>query len=827
MPVGSGADELPILAALQRCSPRLRSKFRRRGGAAGTTGCDDFADDPTCGDSDDDEDFIDTLWAATLECAVALGIPCKAPSAASESGTSVETFDMLPTPRLHWPRDLPAEALPQRLGRPIATANNTPHGARLTPRPLPSSRSDGGYLVGQGSDGFVGGELCSRCLRPVPSLDRVVVHGEPCHRECFRCVVCSVRLGSVFWGGDGATGVNTVYCKQHQPPLEPAPALPPPLPVPSVHAPVHSVEGEGALAPRSVMGAPAPRSQVGAPAPTSHMGVPPPASTAVQSGGVKGSARLPAQPVPQGPRLTATAIAFSHPGGCKPVDAKNQDTYFTAEFDAHNWLFGVLDGHGSENGTLAAEVASAVIKEYCVEHFSDLRTDATAVFNAAFERAHEAVRVALLEADPELVDEQGVPCEQWEEPNRGVRQEAADGGTTATVIALIDGAKLIHAQVGDSSAMLGGVLRPGRKPPWPLTSSPADAGGHSSSSGSGDGGAPSLDREVLGDMAFEELMAEHSATNGAEYERMLASGARGPLVRFVYETPSIDFDEVEHLPSIWRLAEAPASQSTSVGLSVGLSTVQLRPVGQPRSAHTPKPKRKYVLDDKTRDLALADGTMPKNSRGELPAILLTPKLDATFPKMELPQSLAMTRSIGDLYMQTYGVTWRPEVSSIDLASRAESLDGLTLILASDGIWDLWTNREVFPLILRPPEGAATSPAAVVQSFYELSLERGTEFFGSSADNMTGIVVYLSPAATSARTARRPGDLGRPGGLIELPCQPALTPPPTTLVPTSADANASAPASHPPLPEIPKPAATPMAAPAPAPAPMIEEDDVMC
>ena len=34
------------------------------------------------------------------------------------------------------------------------------------------------------------------------------------------------------------------------------------------------------------------------------------------------------------------------------------------------------------------------------------------------------------------------------------------GGTTVTVIALVDGATLLHAQVGDSSALLGGSFLP-------------------------------------------------------------------------------------------------------------------------------------------------------------------------------------------------------------------------------------------------------------------------------------------------------------------------------------------------------------------------------
>ena len=80
-------------------------------------------------------------------------------------------------------------------------------------------------------------------------------------------------------------------------------------------------------------------------------------------------------------------------------------------------------------------------------------------------------------------------------------------------------------------------------------------------------------------------------------------------------------------------------------------------------------------------MAEVHGVPAKNARGELPAILLTPDEDPTYGEME-PQSLAMTRSIGDFYMQTFGVTWRPEVISIDLEEVGDKLENLTLILGT-------------------------------------------------------------------------------------------------------------------------------------------------
>ena len=64
----------------------------------------------------------------------------------------------------------------------------------------------------------------------------------------------------------------------------------------------------------------------------------------------------------------------------------------------------------------------------------------------------------MLKTDSNLKLLEGVPVDEWEDEGGEMRLEAADGGTTATVIALLDGATLVHAQVGDSSALLGGVI---------------------------------------------------------------------------------------------------------------------------------------------------------------------------------------------------------------------------------------------------------------------------------------------------------------------------------------------------------------------------------
>ena len=50
------------------------------------------------------------------------------------------------------------------------------------------------------------------------------------------------------------------------------------------------------------------------------------------------------------------------------MGAKNQDTFFTLRVDDHNAVFGVLDGHGAENGTRVAQAAAEAIKAHVAAH---------------------------------------------------------------------------------------------------------------------------------------------------------------------------------------------------------------------------------------------------------------------------------------------------------------------------------------------------------------------------------------------------------------------------------------------------------------------------
>ena len=404
--------------------------------------------------------------------------------------------------------------------------------------------------------------------------------------------------------------------------------------------------------------------------------------------------------------LSARSEALTHPGGYKPQESLNQDACFVLRLDEHRQAWGVFDGHGSEHGELVARTAAAAIEGYLREHFGRLRDEPEEAFVEAFSLAHSASKRELLLRVPSLVeDSQGALWHEWSDDEGVLHAEAADGGTTATVIALLDGETIIHAQAGDSSALLGGRRRD------------VSEGNEEAS------------------IAFEEMLEEHSATNPSEYARVLST-PRGGLLRFVYETPEL-----------WDQNGAQSSADK-----------KKRPLPPEVFRRELSTGEGYELDARAHMRAKLQGALPKNVRGDLPAVIITPKDDGeSGGRQRSPQHLAMTRSIGDFYMQTFGITWRPEVITVDLAEVLDSLSSISLLIASDGIWDLWESEEAFAAIVQPR--VAASSAQQLQSranaFFEESLRRGHEMFGEAADNLTAIVVHLGAPVPSSDLAGGP------------------------------------------------------------------------
>ena len=272
---------------------------------------------------------------------------------------------------------------------------------------------------------------------------------------------------------------------------------------------------------------------------------------------------------------------------------------------------------------------------------------------------------------------------------------------------------------------------------------------------------------VSGEIEFNELIKEHSATNLDEYVRVQES-PRGHRLQFVY-----------CVEELMDRGEAPKVFKLGAGGDVVAVKAERLPEVYPSLA-------------------------PKNARGELPAVLLAPEEEGFEP-----QNLAMTRSLGDFLMQvsrdaaftashiyipprrfhtsdhpaappssslpqSYGVSHEPEVIEVDLGEVADDLRRITLVVASDGLWDVLEEEDAAMNALAAEEQPSAADAAAAAErlrvrgadgtfapsadgsvptcaapFFEKALDRADELFDDAADNITAIVVTFTPGAAGA------------------------------------------------------------------------------
>ena len=70
----------------------------------------------------------------------------------------------------------------------------------------------------------------------------------------------------------------------------------------------------------------------------------------------------------------------------------------------------------------------------------------------------------------------------------------------------------------------------------------------------------------------------------------------------------------------------------------------------------------------------------------------------------------MTRSLGDYYMQWHGVTWEPAVSCIDLFDLVTQLSQVTLVIASDGLWDDMSSERAVSIVRKSTKAQPAAEA---------------------------------------------------------------------------------------------------------------------
>lgn len=144
--------------------------------------------------------------------------------------------------------------------------------------------------------------------------------------------------------------------------------------------------------------------------------------------------------------------------------------------------------------------------------------------------------------------------------------------------------------------------------------------------------------------------------------------------------------------------------------------------------------------------ARADGVAAKSVRGELSTLILSPPSDK-YSQI----GLTVTRSLGDVYMHSFGVSPEPEVHVRDLLELAPLDPGGTaeavLVVASDGVWDLWAHEDVARALW-------ACDSRTFAAFCERTRAEGVERFGEASDNLTLIAARVTVAPDLVASSRR-------------------------------------------------------------------------
>ena len=288
---------------------------------------------------------------------------------------------------------------------------------------------------------------------------------------------------------------------------------------------------------------------------------------------------------------------------------ENQDDFLVwTKEENHLLVLGMVDGHGRDHGRVAAIAAKIAILDLCETTHHKLLENPYKWLEDAFQVAHFAIKTAFikdLEANGYQVQEH---YDGYLLKRRGSQSwSCVHGGAACTIVVKI-GSKIYSANVGDSSAIL-------------FTQNPI---------------LQKKDLIHLGDCArdnlrvpfsaleddpstFLNITAEHSAESISEYQRILdfkpCDDLTQPELKFVYDYPSCE---------------------------------------KPRCPHV------YQLNADGIPTITNNGRYYKNVRKEWASLVTTPGT------ARFQDALAFTRSLGDLHLKIYGVTYQPEIHEYDI-----------------------------------------------------------------------------------------------------------------------------------------------------------------
>lgn len=377
---------------------------------------------------------------------------------------------------------------------------------------------------------------------------------------------------------------------------------------------------------------------------------------------------------------------------------ENQDTMFVIskpEIDCT--IIAVADGHGRDTGALASNICKISIEEYTESNLALLDSNPILFLSTCNSHVQQKLRDAFVDYATQRnceakIDDNGVVLQR---KNSNYTFTPIGGGSTLSIIVFKNGI-LYSANVGDSTGMLC-VKNPTLK----LSNI-------------------KYERDVARD-GFARINSDntpvsslvitsdtHSPESVDEYIRIRdfrRSGDKAELL-FVFD----DQDrEKPSCPPVFQISED------------GTPTVVV-------------PENQYYYKNVRKDRATY--------------------VCATYGT-NYPDALASTRSIGDFNLNTFGVSEKPEIHSVNMNTVFEQMVGdenpiACVALCSDGIWDNWIYDNVQKYVMDDTclHRIKSKPEDGVQDVANAFSVRNEHFarknFGGNRDDQTCIIMYITP-----------------------------------------------------------------------------------
>jgi len=372
---------------------------------------------------------------------------------------------------------------------------------------------------------------------------------------------------------------------------------------------------------------------------------------------------------------------------------ENQDDFLIYENVEHKITFIVLlDGHHKETGKLAANSAKTKLSEFITENLLSLQINPVETLKLAYIQAHESIKQNfkdwyIKEGYQVIESSDGFLLKR---KNIYTPWSCVHGGSTCSIIAFVNNMMYI-SNVGDSSALLCSMNHQLNKNDVEYIVDCANPTKNIND----------IDLSVI-DSNTLILTSNHSPESISEYNRIrnFRSSSTEPLkpaLNFIYDKPKYP---KFCCPRLFNIDGAGIPSLTN------------------------------------------EGQYHKTVRGDFATYVTTPR---SSPHEE---TLSVTRSLGDLQLQTYGISYLPEIKCIDLHKIIKKVTSpISIVLASDGVWDNWLYEDVTKFITQPYNiekvfDGKNECQQITDEFMKLNKERATNNFGNSADNATCIIVYV-------------------------------------------------------------------------------------